>query len=189
MDEPILNFDFTLDAAAAQGGWHEANRYAVWVGRQPLDAPPYELLERRPDGIVRLPSAARTMRLIPAGMPFRIVHLFAPWQVSDADTVFLRVARDDAIFHLLVATSGPTVKEAAAVWICGGCGGELGRERFATGAYGLIAFWPFLLAQARAFNTAPERQVCNACGERHPPCYGFDRDDDTADEAAARTLW
>ncbi|HXQ51428.1 MAG TPA: hypothetical protein VN802_10075 [Stellaceae bacterium] len=189
MDEPVLNFNFTLEDAAARGGWHEANRYAVWVGRQALDAPPWELMERRPEGFVRLPAGARSMRLVPAGMPFRVAHLFAPWQVSDADTVYLRVARADGVFHLLVATSGPTVKESAAVWICAGCGAEMARARFAVGTHGLVAFWPFLLVQARAFNAAPERHICAACGEPHPLCYGFAGSDDSADEAAARALW
>jgi hypothetical protein len=62
----------------------------------------------------------------------------------------------------------------------------MARESFATRAHGLIAYWPFLLEQARAFNRAPERQTCSACGHGHPPCYGFDAKLDQPDEAAAR---
>ena len=189
MYEPVLNYDFALPEAAARGGWHEANRYCIWVGRQAPNAAPYELLERRPEGVLRLPSEARTMRFIPAGMPFRVAHLFAPWQATDADTVYLRVARDDGDYHLLVATAGPAVRESHVVWFCAACGAEMARESFAAGVHGLAAFWPFQLERVRGFNAAPDRQVCVHCGSRHPPCYGFDSRDDTVAEAAARAAW
>jgi hypothetical protein len=38
VDEPVLNYDFTLPEAAAGGGWQEANRYSIWVGKQDPDA-------------------------------------------------------------------------------------------------------------------------------------------------------
>ena len=189
MEEPVLNYDFTLPEAAARGGWQEANRYCIWVERRAPGATPYELLERRPEGILRVPSGPRTMRLIPARMPFRVTHLIAPWHVTDADTVYLRVVRDDGDYHLLVSTTGPTVDRSHVVWFCPECGAEMARESFATKIHGLAAFWPFMLERVRAFNAAPERQVCAACGARHPPCYGFDGRDDTAAEAAARAVW
>jgi len=189
MIEPVLNYDFTLPEAAADGGWREANRYCIWVGLQPLDAVPYEVLVRQPEGVMRLPAGPRTMRLIPAGTPFRVAHLFAPWHVSDADTVYLRVARDDGTYHLLVMTSGPTVDESHVVWFCPSCGGEMARESFAVKNHGLAAFWPFMRERVRAFNAAPERHVCASCGSSHPLCYGFDSRDDTGEEAAARAAW
>jgi hypothetical protein len=189
MDEPVLNYDFTLPEAAAGGGWQEANRYSIWVGKQDPDAAPYEVWLRQPEGVVRLPAGARTMRLIPAGTPFRVAHLFAPWHISDADTVYMRVERGDGIYHLLVMTAGPTVDRSHAVWFCAGCGKEMARKSFDTKAHGLTAFWPFLRAEVRSFNTAPASHICAGCGARHPPCYGFDPKDDTEDEAAARALW
>jgi hypothetical protein len=189
MDEPVLNYDFTLPEAAARGGWQEANRYSIWVGLQPPDAVPYEVQEHRPEGLLRLPVGPRTMRLIPAGMPFRVAHLFAPWHVSDADFVYLRAVRGEGIYHLLVATAGPTVDRSHAVWFCPACGVEMARESFDAKAHGLAAFWPFLLQRVRAFNAAPQRQVCVSCGARHPPCYGFEPGADTAEEAAARAAW
>lgn len=189
MTEPILNFDFTLAEAAARGGWQDANRYCVWVGSETAGMPPYELVERRAEGIVRPEAAARTMRLIAAGTPFRVAHLFAPWHVSDADTVYLRVMREDCIYHLLVATMGPTVRHSHVAWFCPACDNAMARDSFATAQDGLAAFWPFMLERVRAFNAAPERQLCAKCGTRHPPCYGFAAKDDTAPEALARAAW
>jgi len=186
LNEPVLNYDFPLDEAAAEGGWHQANRYSVWIGRQSAEDPPYEVLERHPQGLVRLPMRPRLMRLIPAGTPFRVAHLFAPFRASDADMIYLRVAMDEGVYHTLLAATSREVKEDHAIWFCPGCGQEMARESFATRAHGLIAYWPFLLEQARAFNRAPERQTCSACGHGHPPCYGFDAKLDQPDEAAAR---
>ena len=187
--EPVLNYDLPLDAAAAEGAWHQASRYSVWIGRQGAEDPPYQVLERHPEGLVRLPARPRMMRLIPAGTPFRIAHLFAPFRASDADMIYIRAAMEEGIYHTLLAASSREVKEDGLIWFCPGCGAEMERKPFATAREGLIAFWPFMLAEVRAFNRAPARQTCRACGHRHPVCYGFDAKLDEADEAAARAAW
>lgn len=188
-NEPVLNYDFPLDEAAAEGAWHQASRYSVWVGRQGPDDPPYQVLERHPEGLVRLPARARMMRLIPAGTPFRIAHLFAPFRASDADMIYIRAAMEEGTYHTLLAATSRDVKEDRLIWFCPGCGAEMERKTFATAREGLIAFWPFMLAEVRAFNRASARQTCEACGHRHPVCYGFDAKLDEADEAAARAAW
>ncbi len=187
--EPVLNYDFPLDETATDGAWHQASRYSVWIGRQSADDPPYQMVERHAEGLVRLPARPRVMRVVPAGTPFRIAHLFAPFRVSDADLIYLRAERDEGAYHVLLAATGREVTEDFVAWICPACGAELARTGFATGRHGLNAFWPFMLDEARAFNAAPERQLCPSCGARHPVCYGFDARLDRPDEAASRAAW
>jgi rubredoxin len=188
-NDPILNYQIGLEEQAAEGGWQQANRYSIWVGRQTADDPPYEVLERHPQGFVRFPMITRSMRLISAGTPFRIRHLFAPFRISDADMIHIRAVVGDSVYHTLLAATSQDVKQDHVVWFCPSCGTEMERAPFATQQHGLISFWPFLLEQVRAFNKVPERQICRACGETHPVCYGFDVKLDDSDEAAARTKW
>jgi rubredoxin len=188
-NEPILNYDFPLDAVAAEGNWHQANRYSVWVGRQAKSDPPYEVIEHHPQGAVRLPLRPRLMRLIPAGTPFRVTHLFAPYRASDADMIYIRAAMEEGVYHTLLAATSNEVKQDHVVWFCPHCGAEMGRETFDPRRDGLIAFWPFMLEQLRAFNASPERRKCRACGKEHPECYGFDAKLDRPNEAAARAEW
>ena len=58
-NEPILNYTFPLAEAAEEGAWHQANRYSVWIGRQTAQDPPFEVVERHPQGFVRLPLKPR----------------------------------------------------------------------------------------------------------------------------------
>ena len=189
LNEPILNYDFPLEQTAREGGWHQANRYSLWIGRQTAAEPPYQVVERHPQGFVRLPLKPRLMRLIPAGTPFRIAHLFAPFRRSDADMIYIRAALEEGVYHTLLAATSREVKEDQLVFLCPACGHEMESRSFATGRNGLVAFWPFMLEEVRAFNAAAARQVCAACGQRHPPAYGFDQKLDSADEAAARVAW
>jgi hypothetical protein len=188
-NEPILNYDFPLDAVAAEGNWHQANRYSVWVGRQAKTDLPYEVIEHHPQGAVRLPLRPRLMRLIPAGTPFRVTHLFAPYRASDADMIYIRAAMEEGVYHTLLAATSNEVKQDHVIWFCPHCGAEMGRETFDPRRDGLIAFWPFMLEQLRAFNASPERRICPACGKEHPDCYGFDAKLDRPNEAAARAEW
>ena len=189
LNEPVLNFDFPLTEAADGGLWHQASRYSLWIGRQAADETPYEVVERHAQGFVRLPLKPRLMRLIPAGTPFRLAHLFAPFRISDADMIYIRAGMEDGVYHTLLAATSREVTEDHVVWFCPGCGSEMARKSFATGRNGLIAFWPFMLAEVRAFNAAQDRHVCGSCGSRHLACYGFDAKLDRPDEAAARAEW
>jgi hypothetical protein len=188
-NEPVLNYDFPLREIASDGAWHQANRYSLWVGKEVADDPAYEVIEAHPQGLVRLPLKERLMRLIPGKTPFRIKHLFAPFRATDADMIYIRAAMPDGVFHTLLAASSNEVREDAVVWICPHCGREMERVIFDTQRHGLIAFWPFMLDQLRAFNASPARQKCGACGKMHPACYGFDAKLDDANEAAARLEW
>jgi hypothetical protein len=184
--EPVLNYDFTLEEAGARGEWQQANRYSLWVGREDSADLKYAVIERHDQGFVRLPPKPRVMRLIPAGTPFRIAHLFAPFRISDADMVYIRAAIDDAVYHTLLSATSRAVKEDWVAWFCRKCAAEMERARFDTGRNGLIAFWPFMLDQVRAWNAAPGRHRCKECGAEHGACYGFDAERDRPEEAAAR---
>jgi hypothetical protein len=188
LKEPVLNYDFAIEDAAAAGGWHDANRYTVWVGRQAPDAQQYEVLERREQGILRLPLRSRLMHLIPAGTPYRVAHLFGAWRESDADTIYLRFVQDDSVYHTLLTAMSRLVKTDRLLFLCPACGAEMESRDFDTAQHGLNAFWPFLLEEARRFNGNDARRTC-ACGHVHEICYGFDAAADTAAEAVARTAW
>jgi hypothetical protein len=77
LKEPVLNYDFALEAAAEAGGWQDANRYTVWVGRQAPDDQQYEVLERREQGIVPMARLGRRHDL-PALRPGRVGLSHAP---------------------------------------------------------------------------------------------------------------
>jgi hypothetical protein len=189
-NEPTICYEFSLDEAASQGGWHQANNYNLWVGRQAAQDPAYRFLERRAEGAVRLPLRPRMMHTVTAGTPYRVAHLFGAWRISDADTIYLRVAEDDDIvYHTLISAMCRDAREDFLLWLCPACGHEMARERFDVRRVGLSGFWPFLLERAREFNTAAGRRVCGACGKTHPLAYGFDAAADTAEEAAARREW
>jgi predicted RNA-binding Zn-ribbon protein involved in translation (DUF1610 family) len=188
--EPVLNYDFAVAEAAESGGWRQANRYALWVGRQAQDEPlPYELLERRGETLLRCPPRPRLMHRVPAGTPHRVAHLFAPWRVSDADTIYLRYVEPEGVYHTLITATGRAVKEDRVLFVCPQCGHEMASAAFDTRPHGMASFWPFLLAQARAFNSDPSRWSCASCGTLHPACYGFEPKSDEGDEAAARRAW
>ena len=188
-NEPTICYEFALDETAAQGGWHQANNYNLWVGRQSPQDPAYLFLERRDGAMVHLPPRPRLMHTVTAGTPYRVAHLFGAWRVSDADTIYLRVAEDDVVYHTLLTAMCREVREDVLLWLCPTCGHELARESFDARHGGLSGFWPFLLEEARAFNRDAARRRCSACGEVHPLAYGFDAAADSAEEAAARLAW
>lgn len=184
---PVLNFDFSLEESAKQPGWQIANNYCMWVGLQAETDEPWRLLVKPEDKILLLPMKPRMMHLIPAGCPYRMVHRFAPWRASDADTIYMRVAEPEGTYSALLTALSQPVREDAVVWICPHCGQEMGRDPFDTKKNGLVAFWDFQLQRVRAFNRAPE--PCPACRRAHPLGYGFEPHDDTPEEAAARIAW
>jgi hypothetical protein len=191
--KPVLNYDFSLDEAAAKGGWQDAGRYGVWVEFQPRSRSSagfaYEVQEIREGAFYRLPMKPRVLHMIPAGVMYRVAHLFAPWRISDADMIYLRAEMDDGIYHIMMSAQNRTVREDYLVWLCPACGNEMARKGFDTAREGLLKFWVFLQDQVRAFNSAPDAQLCSFCGHHHPLCYGFDQHTDTVAEAAARAIW
>ena len=188
-NEPTICHEFALDDTAAEGGWHQANNYNLWVGRQNVADPAYRLIERRDDKLVSLPLRARLMHTVPAGTAFRIAHLFGAWRISDADLIYLRIAQEEIVYHTLLTAMCSDVREDRLVWICPSCGAELVNESYDARRGGLAGFWPFLLERARCFNAAPEERVCRACGTEHPLAYGFDAAQDSHEEATARLAW
>jgi len=188
-NEPTICYEFALDEAAAEGGWHQANNYNLWVGRQSAADPTYRLIERRENRLVSLPLRARLMHTVPAGTAFRIAHLFGAWRISDADLIYLRIAQEQIVYHTLLTAMCRDVREDRLLWLCLGCGAELVNEGYDARRGGLAGFWPFLLERARRFNASPDERVCRSCGEAHPLAYGFDAAQDSATEAAVRRDW
>ena len=188
-NEPTICYEFALDTAAAEGGWHQANNYNLWVGRETSADPAYRMIERRGSELVYLPHRPRMMHTVTAGTPYRIAHLFGAWRISDADLVYLRIAQDDVVYHTLLTAMCLDVREDRLLWLCHGCGNELVRESYDARRGGLSGFWPFLLERARRFNATAQERVCRACGTEHPLAYGFDAAQDTLEEAAARQAW
>jgi hypothetical protein len=187
LHEPVLNYDFKLPEAATKRGWQSANNYCMWVGLRTPDEPAHQLLVRPADKILFAPLKDRQMNLIPAGCAYRVTHLFAPWRLSDADTIHLRVVEPEGIYTALLTAMSQIIKQDHLLWICPSCGHEIAREAFDTRKNGLIAFWPFQLERVRAANARPA--TCPQCHKAHPMAYGFERDDDTPQEAAARKEW
>jgi len=188
-NEPTICYEFALDEAATEGGWHRANNYNLWVGRQTAADSAYRLIERHDDKLVSLPLRARLMHTVPAGTAFRIAHLFGAWRISDADLIYLRIAQGETVYHTLLTAMCRDVHEDRLLWLCPGCGAELANESYDAQRGGLAGFWPFLLERARRFNASPDERVCRSCGEKHPLAYGFDMAQDNEEEAAARLAW
>lgn len=187
LNAPVLNFDFSLADAARRGRWETANNYCMWVGLQAEADEPYRLLVRPDDQILVLPLKPRMMHLIPANCPYRLVHRFAPWRMSDADTIFFRVAEPEGIYIAVLTALSQPVREDHLVWICPFCGQEIAREPFDTQKNGLVAFWDFQVRRLREVNRAP--LACPACGRIHPTAYGFEPAADTDEERDARKAW
>jgi len=188
-NEPTICYEFAFDETAAEGGWHQANNYNLWIGRQTAQDPPYRLIERREDAALQYPLRPRLMHTVPAGTAYRIAHLFGAWRVSDADTIYLRVAQEDCVYHTLLSAMCREVREDLLLWLCPACGHELLRERYDSRRGGLTGFWPFLLEHVRRFNATREKRLCSACGQAHPLAYGFDAAADRPEEAEARRAW
>lgn len=187
LNAPVLNIDFSLAEAAERGGWETANNYCMWVGLQKEEDEPYRLLVRPDDKILILPLKPRMMHLIPAGCPYRLVHRFAPWRMSDADTIYVRVVEPEGVYSALLTAISQPVREDRLLWICPFCGREIDRERFDTQKHGLVAFWDFQRRRIREINRAPP--TCPACGRLHPQGYGFEPASDTPGESEARKAW
>jgi hypothetical protein len=187
LHEPVLNYNFSLEDAAAARGWQSANNYCVWVGLQSADELPYQLLVRPEDRILAVPLKPRQMHLIAAGTPYRVTHLFAPWRQCDADSIYLRVAEPEGIYTVLMTAMSRIVSSDNLVWLCPHCGQEMEREKFDVRTKNLIEFWSFQLQRVRILNATP--RSCPSCDARQPLGYGFEPEHDTPDEAAARREW
>ena len=184
---PILGFDFPLDAP---NGWHEANRYLLWTGHFPLDAPPVALQERIGTRTETLPLRNRSLSLVPAGTPHRLTHLAGFWRTSDADLIVLRAELPEALVRVLVRFVGTAASyRPAGLVLC--CNAALSWRRGATTSAATARFRSGRSSSSRCARLTPalRRRTCPACGAVHPLAYGFDAGEDTGDERLARAAW
>ena len=170
-----------------EGDWQEASRYHIWTKKYPLTAPALSLLERRDEGVVRVPERSRVMHRVPGQTPYHIEHLFGFWHTTANDTVFLRTEIDDSVIYTLIVATTKLGLETM-TWYCPKCGERLHADEFQGRRFGLRAFWRHTTDAARAFNASPAR-TCAKCGHVHPVSYGFDDRLDNDEEREGRTLW
>lgn len=183
---PILGYDFPLDAP---NGWNEANRYLLYTGHFPLDAPPIALQERLESSIETVPLRNRQLSMVPAGTPHRLTHLAGFWRTSDADLLVLRAVLPEAVYLSLYVSSGPQHRNDRIFWYCPSCGTELAPWVHDVGRYGALSFWKKLLEPVRAFNASAAQRTCPRCAAVHPKAYGFAAEDDSEEERQARAAW
>lgn len=183
---PVLGYDVPLEGP---NGWHEVNRYLLWTGHFPLDAPPVAMQEFVEGKIVTLPVKRRSFSLIPAGTPHRLTHLFGFWRVSDADMLVLRAELPEATYLCLYVSSGPEHGHDRVQWYCANCSSVLAPLDVDVKRFGARAFWEERsLEHVRAFNADAALRTCPH-GCLHRTAYGFDAERDTPEERAARAEW
>jgi hypothetical protein len=183
---PVLGFDFPLDGP---NGWHEANRYLLYTGHFPLEAPPVALQEWLGSGSETVPIRNRQLSMVPAGTPHRLTHLAGFWRTSDADLIVLRALLPEALYLSLYVSSGPTHHYDRICWYCNECGTQLAPWEYNVERYGALPFWNKVLDPIRAFNADPAARTCPQCAAVHPIAYGFAAEADNEEERLARTIW
>lgn len=187
-DDPDLAHRIAMGNGGS--GWNEASRYQIWTRSYPLGAPELTMLELRPAGLIAIPGRARLFHVVPAGVPYRVKHLFGFYRISESDTMFLRVENADSVaYTMIVGTHAPEYTADVYAWFCPDCGAELRKVPFETRRFGTARYWSGATARAREFNADLAARRCANCGGVHPVSYGFDETQDTPDEAAARAAW
>lgn len=190
-EAPIQNFRIPIAGAdPGHSTWHTANQNFVWSGRQSADSPAFDVVERLPEGIVRLPERNRVFHVIPAGRPFRVEHAFGFWRTCGADTLYIRSAFEDGfVATMIVSTANRTYRSDRLVWACRACGHELRSLDVPTRRVHLAGLLERALAAVRAFNADAAARTCPSCGDVHPLSYGFESGGDDEAERTARATW
>jgi hypothetical protein len=185
--------NFRIPIAGAEPGasaWHAANQNHVWSGRQVAGAPRFDVVERLPEGIVRLPERERVFHIIPAGRPYRVEHAFGFWRTCGADTLYIRSPYEGgSVATLIVSTANRTYRSDRLAWTCPACGRELRALEVPTRRVRLAGLLARALADVRAFNSDAAARTCSDCGAVHPISYGFESASDNDEERAARADW
>jgi len=188
-----MNDDAVISHRLAMGqgdGWHDASRYQIWTKSFDAALPDPAFFERRPEGLIAIPSRPRLFHVAPAEIPYRIKHLFGFYRISGSDTIFIRVQNESSIsLTLIVGTHAQTFGTDFYAWFCPQCGRELARVPFQTKRFGMAAYWSEAAARVREFNSSDARRIWPSCTAEHPIAYGFEPDADTPEERAAREAW
>jgi hypothetical protein len=187
----ITNYRIPLvgpDAPARH--WQEVSRNQIWSARYPADAAPLSVIERLPEGVLRLPDRERVFHIIPAGRPHRIEHAFGFWRTCGADALYIRSGYEAGVAYMLVvSTAAEDYRSDTIGWTCASCGHELRSVEIPTRRLHLRGLLERSLAAVRAFNSDATERMCPSCGTVHPVAYGFEPEEDADDERAARAGW
>ena len=193
VNHPVMNFEWFLnDTRGEINRWEASTDFFIWRGCFPADAPPFVVWEKVAGGVVRIPVEGKTylMHMIHAGTPHHIDHLFGYWRICDLDTIYVRTVQgDDADYMLAVGGNLDAYRADGLAWYCPQCANELVRHSVAVSRARWRDFWDRQLTLVRAFNADEGVRTCPECGHLHPPGFGFDPADDTAEERLQREAW
>jgi len=189
--EPIMNYRIPLVGPEAPArAWQQVSRNQIWSARHPADAAPFGVVERLPEGAVRLPDRERLFHIIPTGRPHRIEHAFGFWRTCGADALYIKSRYEAGVAYMMVISTAPQAYTSDTLsWTCPSCGHELRTVEIPTQRVRLRGLLERSLAAVRAFNADLTERTCPACGTVHPLAYAFEPEEDNDEERAAREHW
>jgi len=189
--EAILNYRIPLVGPEAPArAWQEVSRNQIWSARHPASDPPFGVIERFPEGAVRLPDRERTFHIIPAGRSHHIEHGFGFWRTCGADALYIKSAFEGGMVYMMVVSTAAEAYVSDTIgWSCLTCGRALQTLEIPTRRIHLRGLLERSLAAVRDFNASVTARTCSECGTLHPLAYGFEPEEDTVEERAARSGW
>ena len=189
--EAILNYRIPLVGPEAPArAWQEVSRNQIWSARHPAGEAPLTVVELLPEGAVRLPDRERIFHIIPAGRAHHIEHAFGFWRTCGADALYIKSIYEAGVVYMMtISTAAESYASDTIGWTCQNCGHALRNVEIPTRRLHLRGLLDRSLAAVREFNASPADRTCPACGSVHPLAYGFELEEDTAEERGARAAW
>lgn len=189
--EAITHYRIPLTGPEApQRAWQEANHNQVWSARHAAGDVPFAVLEVLPEGVVRLPERERTFHVIPAGRMHRVERAFGFWRTIGADALYIKSPYENTFVYMMVVNAAADAYTTDTLtWTCPACGHLLRSVDLPTRRLHWSGLLERSLAEVRAFNDDAGARTCTACAAVHPLAYGFEPEDDSEKERAARALW
>jgi hypothetical protein len=170
--------------------WRACDQHQLWIGRYPSGAPPLHVQELRPEGLLEYEKTGFLLHRVVSGTPYRVTHLMGFWHIADEDLLWFQIPREELTFYLALAGGSTNLSgDHSIAWYCGECAHQIYRHDF----HGVGHIGRFLEDLAtpvvQAFNEAPERRRCPACGWEHPPAYPFAPIGQMAIESGGLSSW